>query len=366
MARISLVVAVMAGLILVSGSGGVIAAEPTPAVDAPVPRAWGWLVARRPSTFAYVPSALDQGNSGGQTNRVERDLTVGYYDVFFDEIGNGFYPIGVVTALSGDSRTCMIDDNFGAGVGDDPGFNVDCFDRDGLPADARFVANMVIAGDGPTGTLGYTWADRESTTDYTPSGYYSHVSSGAGSITVHRSATGSYAVTFPGLGRDGGNAQVSAAKGGPPALCKVLALDRIGADERVTVRCRDTSGVLVDADFMVLFTNRVGLTGVPGRKAAHLLADRPSAASYTPAARYRYTSAGAAPTIRRTAKGRYQVTLPGMPKGGSAQVTAYGAGAALCQVTSIGKGAPPQRIGVACLQPDGTPVDSRFLLSYTR
>jgi hypothetical protein len=351
-----------AGLLVVSVLPSATTVEAGPA---PVPRSWGWLVARQPSTLAYVPASADQGNSGGHIDRVER-IQLGNYYAIFNGIGNGFYPIGIVSALSSGPRSCMIDDNFGSGVGVDTGLEVDCFDRAGTTVDAKFVANIVIAGDGPTGDLGYTWADQETTPDYTGASYYSYVSSSGDPVSIHRAGVGSYEVTFPGLGRRGGNAQVSAAKGGPPALCKVLALTKVGDDERIAVRCRDTAGQLVDADFMVIYTNRVGLTGVPGRKAAHLLADRPTAERYEPSARYRYSSAGTIPVIRRSSTGRYRVTLPGMPLGGSAQVTAYGSGPSVCQPTSIRKDGLPQRIRVACFGPDGTPIDSRFLLSYTR
>jgi hypothetical protein len=344
---------------------GATAVSPDAHGPSAVSNAWGWLVARQPSTFAYVPARIDQGNSGGYGDRVER-VQLGDYYAIFDRIGNGFYPIGMVTALSAGARSCMIDDNFGNDVGGDPALEIDCFDRDGQPADARFVANIVLGGDGPTGTLGYTWADQESTTDYAPSADYSYLSSGAGPITVHRDRIGSYQVTMPGLGRQGGNVQVVAAKGGPAARCKVLALVRDGSDELIRVRCRDVSGQLVDADFMVIFTDRVGLTGVPRRKAAYLLANRPGAASYQPMAKYRYSSTGSIPKVTRTAAGRYRVALPGMPRGGSAQVTAYGSGPSICQLTSIRTADLPQRIGVACFDPDGARVDSRFMLSYTR
>jgi hypothetical protein len=348
---------------LVMPLGAPVGAEPVR--PSAVPNAWGWLVARKPSMPAYVPGPRDQGNSGGHIDRVER-ASLGLYEVYFNEIGNGFYPIGVVTAISAGPRTCMIDDNGGSSVGGDPMLYIDCFDRNGQPADAKYVANIVLGGDGPTGTLGYTWADQSTTPEYQPADYYSYLSSGVGPITVLRSATGSYEVRMPGLGRRGGNAQVSAAKGGPAALCKVHALVRDGSDELIRVRCRDTAGQLVDADFMVIFTHRVGLTGVHRPKAAYLLADRPKAASYVPTATFRYSSAGKQSRVERVRKGRYRVVLPGMARGGSAQVTAYGAGAAICQLTSIRKDGLPQRIGVACFGPSGSPVDSRFMLSYTR
>ena len=144
-----------------------------------VPNAWGWLVARNPATFAYVPGSRDQGNSGGHTDRIIRQQ-VGLYEAYFNEIGNGFYPIGVVTAISAGARTCMIDDNGGSSVGGDPLLYIDCFDRNGQAADARYVANIVLGGDGPTGTLAYAWADQESTPDYATDDGYSYTSSGAG------------------------------------------------------------------------------------------------------------------------------------------------------------------------------------------
>jgi hypothetical protein len=46
----------------------------------------------------------DQGNSEGHTDRIVRQQA-GLYEAYFNEIGNGFYPIGVVTAISAGART---------------------------------------------------------------------------------------------------------------------------------------------------------------------------------------------------------------------------------------------------------------------
>jgi len=100
--RTSFIVTGVVALAAVTGTVTAIAAHPAPAGPTPVPRAWGWLVARQPSTFAYVPDALDQGNSGGHTNRVEHEATLGTYDAYFDEISRRppITPLPPATAMS--------------------------------------------------------------------------------------------------------------------------------------------------------------------------------------------------------------------------------------------------------------------------
>ena len=73
-----------------------------------------------------------------------------------------------------------------------------------------------------------------------------------------------------------------------------------------------------------------------------------------------------APHVTRSGVGRYLVTLPGMPKGGAAHVTAYGTGASFCALSSIRTAGTPEQVGVRCFKPNGDPVDSEFGLSYER
>jgi hypothetical protein len=54
-----------------------------------------------------------------------------------------------------------------------------------------------------------------------------------------------------------------------------------------------------------------------------------------------------------------------MPKGGAALVTAVGSNKARCQLTSIST-TTPQKVDVKCFNTQGIPVDSKFMLSYTK
>jgi hypothetical protein len=71
------------------------------------------------------------------------------------------------------------------------------------------------------------------------------------------------------------------------------------------------------------------------------------------------------PHVTRTGTGAYAVRLPGMPKGGSAQVSAFGAKARHCVVASI-RHTAPQIVGVRCFDFSGNLADAKFTLSYAR
>ena len=95
----------------------------------------------------------------------------------------------------------------------------------------------------------YAWADRPSTTQYTPNTFYSYNPSG-GAITIRRQSAGLYNITWTGADAaifDDGNVQVTA-YGSGNAQCKV---DSSGA-ENALVRCFDPSGTLVDTFYTVL------------------------------------------------------------------------------------------------------------------
>jgi hypothetical protein len=103
---------------------------------------------------------------------------------------------------------------------------------------------------------------------------------------------------------------------------------------------------------------------------AYVFANRPRAASYAPSAAFSYSSDGGTNEVTRLGVGRYVVKLPGMPKGGSAQVSAYlGTGTSAlrhCVVSRIETSALPQRVAVRCFNKAGNLVDAKFTLAYAR
>jgi hypothetical protein len=120
----------------------------------------------------------------------------------------------------------------------------------------------------------------------------------------------------------------------------------------------------------VTATHATGVSGtatitVMPPRFAYTVADQPSAASYTPIARYTYNSSGGAITITRAATGSYQVRFAGQatPDGKSeiVLITASGPGEAYCK-----HGAPWANSGadlvatVACYTTLGTPADIAF------
>jgi choice-of-anchor B domain-containing protein len=101
--------------------------------------------------------------------------------------------------------------------------------------------------------LGYAWADDATASRYAPSTTYSYNQSG-GPIEITRSATGTYAVRFAGLGGTGtagGHVQVTA-YGPGSETCKVEKWSSSADDFVADVRCFDAAGNPADARYTVL------------------------------------------------------------------------------------------------------------------
>jgi len=328
-------------------------AFPCSALGAPA-ASWAWLVARNPATTDYAPAAMDRGNAAGMVNRVHRHST-GSYSVTFPGVYNGTGGNVMVSAMNVNPRYCVVNSWSPSSAG--VVAYVTCFLLNGTPADSAFSVSFLAGGTG-SGQVAYLWANSPASTDYAPAADYSFNST-YGANTIHRINAGGYLVRLGGMDPDHGDIQVTAYGG---VRCIVGETSSEGGDLVVGVRC--PSG---DAQFDLLYTKNVGLTGVYRPKAAYLSATRPTTASYTPIPEHRYSSVSMASNIARTAVGRYVVTLPGMLKGGGAHVTAAGVAPvpAFCQLASI-RTTTPQKVGVRCFMANGTPVDSRFTLSYTK
>jgi hypothetical protein len=336
------------------------------------PSVWGWATARKPTAKEYSPAAKDRGSWNGGAVTVSR-VFEGYYQVFFHD----FMPVGSpptgkwgtvrATALSPVQRTCQVGGWSIAlptkGPPEDLYIQVDCRDRTGQRVDTAFTASYLQARE-HIGQIAYLWADDPSEpAEYATDPDWTYNSASPVGATVDRTATGRYTVALPNLqAGTSGNLQVVSVQA--EGSCRLVARRDIGSSSEIDVHCLEFAGDPLDATFFMSFTDDVSIsTAEPG---AYLFANSPTRASYQPKAIFRYSTAGMTPTVTRSGTGDYRATLPGMPEGGVAHVTAYGDGKSGCQLESIRKSALPQRIGVLCDKPNGDPVDSKFYLTYTK
>lgn len=216
------------------------------------------------------------------------------------------------------------------------------------------TANVVMGTDD---RFGYAWADQSAAATYTPDAGYTHNSSGGG-ITITRSGTGAYAVTFAGLAASGAQrtaVQVSAYSTGS-AHCKASGWQSSGADLVVNVRCFALAGAPSDARYTVLVAGATSLGGRLG----FAYADNATASAVPAQAR---ASRGKGVRVTRSGTGAYTVTFDGLVRGGTdtqeqTMVTAVGDGAERCTIG--GWDYSVFSVDVRCYNSAGALADSRF------
>lgn len=101
---------------------------------------------------------------------------------------------------------------------------------------------------------------------------------------------------------------------------------------------------------------------------AYLWADHPTATSQPAPASYAFSSSGGAILVSRAQVGEYTVSLAGLGgNNGTVHVTPYGDLGIQCSTSSwSSKDVAEQRVYVSCFGPKGEPLDSPFMLTYTR
>lgn len=208
----------------------------------------------------------------------------------------------------------------------------------------------------------WVWADRPTTTSYTPASSYQYNSTGATNQAT-RLGVGQYRIDFPGLAIGGGTVHVSSYGGNHH--CKVVNSGSSRIVQDVRVNCFTPNGAAVDGRFNVLFYKEASIS--LGRTAAYLRANQPTTASYTPNTTYQWNSKGATNTVNRLGVGRYQAILPGLNiVGGTVLVTAYGTGSERCKVVGWSSSSSNTSVNVNCFNSSGSPVDTTYNLSYMR
>ena len=354
------------------------AANPGPAAAT---AKWAWVVSRKLSG-SWIPARRDRGNSNGDANSVTQQAP-GWYIVTLPGVAPGGGETGsvLVSTFGQQPRICAPDD--WDAIGEQVNVSVRCFTRSGTPTDATFVLNWLAAG-GEGGRLAY--ARNFSPTSNCGSPQQAYDSRGGSisncPITDDETLTGGARLRIPGLASNRGTVQVSAisqratdefVSAGVCDLLRFLPARDVTGDvdfadhEWVDVRCYEP-----DADTQIYrrhyvwFMEGLGMKGIVRKNVAYLFASKPKAGSYAPELRYRYSSAGQAGRVSRLGTGSYQATLPGMPLGGSAQVTALGKQPRHCVVASIERTALPQRVGIRCFDLSGQLRDTKFPLAYAK
>jgi hypothetical protein len=325
------------------------------------PGAYGYVWADDVTSATSTPSLAYQKNSTGATNTLARTGT-GAYTITFPNLRMNAGTVNV-TAYGTGSEMCKVQ-NWLAGAGG-LAVKVLCFTAAGAPADVRFTATFARPVGGSR--WGYVWGNLPGAASYTPDSRYQDNATGA-SNTITRLSTGRYEVRLPGIGGAGGAAKATAYGGGSEA-CKVEGWSQNGADELVTVQCTTAAGVATDTKFTMTFHTGGGVLGAPTRWSAgraHVLADQPASASYTPGPDLQFNSSGGTNTVTRTGTGVYTVRVPGLwGRRGDVQVTAY-ADAARCKVASWGGPffSAEITVGVRCFDYAGAAADARFVMSF--
>ncbi|MEP2024455.1 PKD domain-containing protein [Reichenbachiella sp.] len=188
------------------------------------------------------------------------------------------------------------------------------------------VKNDHITVESPKVIRGFAWCGNPTTSSYTANSGYSFNSEG-GSITISRSTTGSYAVTFGGMAMSNSHVQESL-YGTSEGAVRVLSWGNSGADLVANVRTFDNAANLADRSFTIFVTGE-------GFEGAYLYADQESSGGYTPDTSKSYNSSGGSPTISSPSVGTYTVTIPDVGDNlGNVQVTASNAVSAIAKINS--------------------------------
>ncbi|MEP7344193.1 MAG: hypothetical protein ABI877_02945 [Gemmatimonadaceae bacterium] len=208
----------------------------------------GFARAQKAGVASYTPYGPWSHNSGGGPITASRFGTGVYQmDLSLPRPPGGLPENYFITTVTGSGGTHCNNGGWGSTVG------VRCYSRfTGAPADAQY--NALLVEQGRTGKrLGFAWANSPTSPSYTPSTSYSRNSSGGG-ISILRSGTGQYRVSFSGLMKLSGhteNVQVSAYTGGF-VFCNVVNWGNSASGLDVNVECRSRTGALVDNFFTVL------------------------------------------------------------------------------------------------------------------
>jgi len=332
---------------------------------------WAYVHANQPTTASYTPRADRRFNSSGATNTVTRSA-VGAYRVRIPGMAAGGMPHA--TAYGSSPTHCTVPGWGPGGPGLDQLVDVRCFTPTGTPTDSQFTVGFVSPRN-RFGAYADLWASQPSTPDYNPPIFnYNSTTTTPAVNRIQRAGVGVYLVWLPGLGpaADGPSAgtAIATATGTTTGWCRASGWGTSGQDVLAVVTCRTASGAPADATFTFTYANQLSLLGLPGGRAAYVLADQETAASSTPDARRQYNSSGELNTIQRTGVGSYTVVLPGLKDfaaggEGNVQIGAEDQLRERCQVQAWSPFGDDIQVYVRCFDHTGAPTDAEFTLAFS-
>jgi hypothetical protein len=188
--------------------------------------------------------------------------------------------------------------------------------------------------------------------------------SAGGTITVGHPITGVYDVSFGGLGFTGGDVQVTPRNLGAECSVATWGQDPGGAALDVRVLCYNTAGALSDRDFTLLVTQpHTRPNGVLDYSWVYKLNGKLTN-------RWSYNSSHKVNSVKRLAKGKYLVTMPGPgltgANNGTVKVTPFGTGGGSCQIAAWHTTKAGEQVTVVCFTASGARRDREFNIVYAR
>jgi hypothetical protein len=189
--------------------------------------------------------------------------------------------------------------------------------------------------------------------------------SSGGGISINRTFTGAYGVTFEGLAQPPGKSEVVlvTAYDNTPGNCKLAGAWSSNANGSLfaPVACYSQTGAPIDHGFSIMV---IGSDALQGRFALALADQKSATGTYAPSVNF--NSSGTPVTVTHSATGDYVVNFPGdaRPAGGSPEtimVTSVGPGSERCAVTGFLTGTS---VTVHCVEPTSLSAgDARFAIA---
>ncbi|MCA8947919.1 MAG: hypothetical protein KDE27_00355 [Planctomycetes bacterium] len=326
--------------------------------------AWAWVApSGQPTTF--TPSPGYQFTPNGDPVTVERLSPSNRFRVHFPTRKASGWAGSFLTSSYGGTHTATVQASIQTLDGVEAIVNV--YEIDGTPAsDKPFVIHYEHSGE-PDGRHAYVAA-------FNPVNLWT-VGMWNGSRpepTAAQFGTGRYRVRLPGLaplGAELGHVQASSWSGSPSRL-QVLGWFASAGDVYVDLQRTDATGTPEDGPYFVTYNEAAAPIPPRWGSGAHVWADNPTAAHYTPNASYTDSNGTLGPanaeTIDRLALGRYRINLPNLAPADSstALVSPYGTTAHAAVESWGGDPAGGAAVIVRTYSATGAPADGRFLLTY--